>query len=173
MATGASNAELAVILIDARKGRIGADQAAQLICSLIGIRHVVLAVNKIDLVDYQQEIFERIACDYAGFARARVASVVPIPMSARYGDNITSYRATRPGIAADPHCITWKWSRSKTRPRQRPFRFPVQWINRPNLDFRGYPARSLPARIAVGDSIVVAASGQSSPSSGSWPMTAT
>ena len=91
MATGASRADLAVILIDARKGVLVQTRRHSLICSLLGLRHVVLAVNKIDLVGYRADIFDRIVADYSAFAaKLGFSSIVPIPISARYGDNITS-----------------------------------------------------------------------------------
>src|SRR5215475_8601894 len=90
MATGASNAQLAIILIDARKGVLVQTRRHALICALLGIRHVIVAVNKIDLVGYARETFERIATDYTTFAtELNFASVVPIPISARLGDNVT------------------------------------------------------------------------------------
>src|SRR5690348_7013912 len=89
MATGASNSDLAVVLIDARKGVLTQTRRHSFIASLLGIRHIVLAVNKIDLVDYSQEVFDRIVADYLEFARdLGFASIVPIPMSARFGDNV-------------------------------------------------------------------------------------
>src|ERR687897_1042369 len=89
MATGASNSELAVILIDARKGVLTQTRRHSYICSLLGVRHVVVAVNKIDLVDYSQEVFDRIVADYTSFAsQLGFTSVMPIPLSARFGDNV-------------------------------------------------------------------------------------
>ena len=97
MATGASNADLAIILIDARKGVLVQTKRHSLICSLLGIRHVVVAVNKIDLVDYSQETFDRIVGDYTSFAaQLGFTSIMPIPMSARYGDNVTERSANTP-----------------------------------------------------------------------------
>ena len=97
MATGASTAQLAVILIDARKGVLVQTRRHSLICSLLGIRHVVVAVNKMDLVDFQQDTFAAIAADYAAFAgKLDFASVTPIPISARFGDNITAPSANTP-----------------------------------------------------------------------------
>ena len=91
MATGASNAQLAIILIDARKGVQVQTKRHSFICSLLGIRHVVVAVNKIDLVGYRKEVFDRIASDYTAFALSLgFNSIVPIPISARYGDNIVN-----------------------------------------------------------------------------------
>ncbi|MHB8270829.1 sulfate adenylyltransferase subunit CysN [Bradyrhizobium sp.] len=160
MATGASNAELAVILVDARKGVLVQTRRHSLICSLLGIRHVVLAVNKMDLVGYRQETFERIAGDYAAFAsQLGFRSIFPIPISARSGDNVT-----RPG--------GMPWYRGQVlldylesidvegEAADAPFRFPVQWVNRPNPDFRGYAGTVASGTIAAGDPVVVAASGR-------------
>lgn len=94
MATGASHAQLAIFLIDARKGVTVQTRRHSFICSLLGIRHVVLAVNKIDLVAYNKECFDRIARDYLAFAAGlSVTSIVPIPISARYGDNVVDRSA--------------------------------------------------------------------------------
>jgi bifunctional enzyme CysN/CysC len=162
MATGASNAELAIILVDARKGVLVQTRRHSLICSLLGIRHVVVAVNKMDLVDYRQETFERIVGDYTAFAaQLGFTSIVPIPISARFGDNLT-----RPGHMPwyqGPLLLDYLEAIDvEGEAADRPFRFPVQWVNRPNLDFRGYAGTVASGRIAAGDAVVVAASGQSS-----------
>lgn len=163
MATGASNAQLAIILIDARKGVLVQTKRHSFICSLLGIRHVVVAVNKIDLVDYRKEVFDRIVGDYVAFASALgFTSIVPIPISARYGDNIIE-RSGNTEWYHGPCLLDHLESidiRSETAGL--PFRFPVQWVNRPNLDFRGYAGTVASGRIAVGDDIVVAASGRNS-----------
>jgi bifunctional enzyme CysN/CysC len=163
MATGASNAQVAIILIDARKGVLVQTKRHSFICSLLGIRHVVVAVNKIDLVDYRKEVFDRIVGDYVAFASALgFTSIVPIPISARYGDNITE-RSGNTEWYQGPCLLDHLESidiRSETVGL--PFRFPVQWVNRPNLDFRGYAGTVASGRIAVGDDIVVAASGRNS-----------
>ncbi len=163
MATGASNAQLAIILIDARKGVLVQTKRHSFICSLLGIRHVVVAVNKIDLVDYRKEVFDRIVGDYVAFASALgFTSIVPIPISARHGDNVTE-RSGNTEWYHGPCLLDHLESidiRSETAAL--PFRFPVQWVNRPNLDFRGYAGTVASGRIAVGDEVVVAASGQSS-----------
>src|SRR5271157_2080234 len=123
MATGASNAELAVILVDARKGVLVQTRRHSLICSLLGIRHVVLAVNKIDLVAYRQEIFDRIVRDYKTFAaELGFAVIVPSPRTPWYRGPSLLGHLESVDIARDPS--------------DQPFRFPVQWVNRPNLDFR-------------------------------------
>ena len=163
MATGASNAQLAIILIDARKGVQVQTKRHSFICSLLGIRHVVVAVNKIDLVDYRKEVFDRIAGDYAAFALSLgFTSIVPIPISARYGDNIVN-RSKNTAWYSSP-CLLDYMETIDVQPEAtgRPFRFPVQWVNRPNLNFRGYAGTIASGSIAVGDEIVVATSGCSS-----------
>jgi bifunctional enzyme CysN/CysC len=160
MATGASNADLAIILVDARKGVLIQTRRHSLICSLLGIRHVVLAVNKMDLVGYRQETFERIAEEYAVFAaQLGFRSIVPIPISARFGNNITKSGAMTwyRGPALLDHLESVEVGDDAA---ERPFRFPVQWVNRPNLDFRGYAGTVVSGAIAAGDPVVVAATGQ-------------
>ncbi|WP_024510976.1 sulfate adenylyltransferase subunit CysN [Bradyrhizobium sp. ARR65] len=163
MATGASNAQLAIILIDARKGVLVQTKRHSFICSLLGIRHVVLAVNKIDLVDYRKEVFDRIVGDYVAFASTLgFTSIVPVPISARYGDNIID----RSGNTEWYHgpCLLDYLERVDIQSEVGglPFRFPVQWVNRPNLDFRGYAGTVASGNVALGDDIVVAASGRTS-----------
>jgi len=162
MATGASNAELAVILVDARKGVLVQTRRHSLICSLLGIRHVVVAVNKMDLVGHEQEVFDRIVADYGRFAaQLGFATIVPVPISARVGDNIT-----RPGNMPwyrGPLLLEYLESVDvEGEAVDRPFRFPVQWVNRPNLDFRGYAGTVVSGAVAAGDPVVVASSGKSS-----------
>ena len=161
MATGASNAQLAIILIDARKGVLVQTRRHSFICSLLGIRHVVLAVNKIDLVGYSRDIFDRIVADYAAFASGLgFAAIVPIPISARFGDNIINHSSHTDWYQGP--CLLDYLERIDIRSEQagQPFRFPVQWVNRPNPDFRGYAGTVASGRIAAGDEIVVAASGR-------------
>src|ERR1700737_331665 len=140
MATGASSAELAVILIDARKGLLTQSRRHSYICALLGIRSVVLAVNKIALVAWSEQVFDRIVAEYLDFVRPlNFSRLVPIPMSARYGDNIASRSERTPwydGPSLLDHLETAEVAPTAAR---LPLRFPVQWVNRPNLDFRGYP----------------------------------
>src|SRR5271156_1020713 len=163
MATGASNADLAVLLIDARKGVLVQTRRHSLICSLLGLRHVVLAVNKIDLVSYQADAFERIVAEYRSFAsELGFASIVSIPTSARHGDNITRLSDKTPwyhGPSLLDYLETIDVARETT---EKPFRFPVQWVNRPDLDFRGYAGTVASGTIHAGDPIAVAGSGQTS-----------
>ena len=163
MATGASRADLAVILIDARKGVLVQTRRHSLICSLLGLRHVVLAVNKIDLAGYRADIFDGIVADYSAFAaKLGFSSIVPIPISARYGDNITSRSDNTPwyhGPTLLDHLETVDVAPDAA---EQPFRFPVQWVNRPDLDFRGYAGTVASGSIRAGDPIVVAGSGRTS-----------
>ena len=163
MATGASGAELAVILIDARKGILVQTRRHSLICSLLGIRHVVVAVNKIDLVDFDKDTFQRIADDYTAFAsQLGFTSVMPIPLSARFGDNVTAISDNMPWYHGPSLLDYLELTDIESEALFKPFRFPVQWINRPNLDFRGYAGTVVAGQIMTGDPIVVAASGRSS-----------
>jgi len=163
MATGASTADLAVVLVDMRKGVLTQTMRHSYICSLLGIRSIVLAVNKIDLVSNADEMFRRVVADYHRFAAALdFSAVVPIPISARYGDNVVAASARTPwyrGLSLLQHLETVDAAQNE---RQRPLRFPVQRVSRPNADFRGYAGTVASGRIAVGDEVVVAASGRSS-----------
>jgi bifunctional enzyme CysN/CysC len=163
MATGASNAQLASILIDARKGVLVQTRRHSLICALLGIRHVIVAVNKIDLVGYARETFERIAIDYTAFAtELKFASIVPIPISARFGDNVTERSANTPWYQGPTLLECLETIDVEGDGAEQPLRFPVQWVNRPSPDFRGYAGTVASGAIKVGDPIVVAASGRSS-----------
>jgi len=163
MATGASNSELAVILIDARKGVLTQTRRHAYIVSLLGIRHVVLAVNKIDLVDFSQTVFDGIVAEFRSFAsKLGFETLTPIPLSARYGDNVIATSARTPwytGRALLEHLETID---VETELASKPFRLPVQWVNRPNLDFRGFAGTIVSGRIAVGNEVVVAKSGRTS-----------
>ncbi|KRR17593.1 adenylyltransferase [Bradyrhizobium lablabi] len=161
MATGASNAQLAIILIDARKGVLVQTKRHSFICSLLGIRHVVLAVNKIDLVKYNKERFDRIVGEYMAFAAGLgFTSVVPIPISARYGDNVIN-QSDKTKWYQGPCLLDYLESIDiQSDVASQVFRFPVQWVNRPNLDFRGYAGSVASGSISAGDEIVVAASGR-------------
>jgi bifunctional enzyme CysN/CysC len=163
MATGASNSELAIILIDARKGIVTQTRRHAMICSLFGIRDVVLAVNKIDLVAFEQPVFERIAGEFRQFAATLgFRTVVPVPLSARHGDNVTVASPAMPWYRGPTllRCLETIAVESDTAAK--PFRFPVQWVNRPNSDFRGFCGTVASGRIRPGDPVVVAGSGGSS-----------
>ncbi|WP_244521625.1 bifunctional sulfate adenylyltransferase subunit 1/adenylylsulfate kinase [Bradyrhizobium sp. DOA9] len=163
MATAASNAQLAVILIDASKGVLVQTKRHSLICSLLGVRHVVLAVNKMDLVGYGKESFDRAVADYRAFASALgFLSIAAIPISARYGDNVTG-RSEATGWYKGP-CLLHHLESINAQPNtaDQPFRFAVQWVNRPSRAFRGYAGAVVSGSIEVGGEIVVARSGRSS-----------
>ena len=161
MATGASNADLAVILIDARKGVLTQTRRHSFICSLLRVRHLVLAVNKIDLVDYDQAVFDRIVGEYLDFAKTLdFASITPIPMSARFGDNVYTRSAKLPWFGGPTLIEHLERIDVESRAAELPFRFPVQWVNRPNLDFRGFSGTVASGVVRPGDKVVVAASGR-------------
>jgi bifunctional enzyme CysN/CysC len=163
MATGASKADLAVLLIDARKGVLVQTRRHSLICSLLGLRHVVLAVNKIDLVSYDADIFARIVSEYRAFAsELGFSSIAAIPISARNGDNVMFRSDQTPwyrGPALLDYLETVDVAQEMT---EKPFRFPVQWVNRPGPDFRGYAGTVASGTIRTGDPITAAGSGQTS-----------
>ncbi len=161
MATGASTADLAVVLVDARKGVLRQTRRHSFIASLLGIRHVVLAVNKFDLVRYDRAIFEQIAQDYNSFASALgFDTVTAIPISARHGDNVITPSSNTPWYDGPTILGHLETVPVGDRLAEAPVRFPVQYVNRPNLDFRGYCGTVASGTLAVGDEIVVAKSGK-------------
>ncbi|MFL5236747.1 MAG: sulfate adenylyltransferase subunit CysN [Rhizomicrobium sp.] len=163
MATGASNSELAVILIDARKGVLTQTRRHAYIASLLGIRHVVLAINKIDLVNYAQDVFEPIVEDFKAFAKdLGFANLVAIPMSARFGDNVIEKSPNTPWYDGPTFLSHLETVDVDTALAEKPFRMPVQWVNRPNLDFRGFSGTIASGRIRKGSKAVVAKSGRES-----------
>jgi len=159
MATGASNADLALVLIDARKGVLTQTRRHSFILSLIGVKHVVLVVNKIDLVDYDEAVFERIVADYRAFAEPLgFRSLAAVPVSALRGDNILDNSARTPwftGTPLVPYLETVEVAEDRV---EADFRFAVQWVNRPNLDFRGFSGTIVSGAIAPGDEVLVSAS---------------
>ncbi|QGX38630.1 sulfate adenylyltransferase subunit CysN [Permianibacter aggregans] len=163
MVTGASNADLAILLIDARKGVLTQTRRHSFLCSLVGVKHIVLAVNKMDLVDYQQSVFERIVEAYQSFAaQLGFASVHAIPMAALRGDNIIDASKQTPWYKG-PSLLTYlNRIKLEEQSSDAPFRFPVQWVNRPNLDFRGFAGTIVSGKISVGDPIKVLPSGKQS-----------
>ena len=163
MATGASTADLAIVLVDARQGILRQTRRHSFIASLLGIRNIVLAVNKIDLVDYSQDIFDAIVADYQAFAsKLGFNTIQAIPLSARFGDNVIGPSANLPwykGPALLQHLENVPLDSADAA---RPFRFPVQFVNRPNLDFRGFAGTIASGTVSPGDEVVVAKSGKSS-----------
>ncbi|GAA2410271.1 sulfate adenylyltransferase subunit CysN [Actinomadura vinacea] len=164
MVTGASTADLAVILVDARKGVLTQTRRHSYLVSLLGIRQVVLAVNKLDLKEYSQQVFDAIEADYRGFAASiGLTDVTCIPMSALRGDNVTEPGPNMPwydGPTLVRHLETVVIDEDLEPTR--PFRMPVQWVNRPDLDFRGFSGRVLGGTVRAGDRIRVLPSGRES-----------
>ncbi len=163
MVTGASTADLAVILIDARKGVLTQTRRHSYLVSLLGIRHVVVAVNKLDLVDYSQQVFQDIEADYREFAaQVGLTDITCIPMSALRGDNITERSANTPwydGPSLVGHLETVEVPDDAAAG---PFRLPVQWVNRPDLDFRGFSGQIAGGTVRPGDRVRVLPSGRES-----------
>ncbi|MBD0415974.1 sulfate adenylyltransferase subunit CysN [Oryzicola mucosus] len=163
MATGASTSDLAIVLVDARQGVLRQTRRHSIIASLLGIRHIVVAINKIDLVGFDQAVFDRISAEYAAFAgELGFRSTAFIPMSARYGDNVTK-RSENTAWYSGPtlleHLENVVVDDTET---DKPFRFPVQYVNRPNLDFRGFAGTVASGSIRQGDAVVAAKSGKPS-----------
>jgi bifunctional enzyme CysN/CysC len=163
MVTGASTANLAVILVDARKGVLAQTRRHSYLVHLLGIKQVVLAVNKMDLVDYSQSTFDEIVADYADFAKeVGIEEFTAIPISGFKGDNITSAPSKHTPWYQGPALIEHLESVevATTTAQRNPFRMPVQWVNRPNLDFRGFAGQIASGTIKPGDSVRVVPSGK-------------
>jgi bifunctional enzyme CysN/CysC len=164
MITGASTADVAVILIDARKGVLTQTRRHSYLVRLIGIRKVVLAINKMDLVDFSQDAFTRIDADYRAFAaQIDLTDITSIPLSGLKGDNMTAPSERTPWYHG-PTLMGFLESCEidETRLQDAPFRFPVQWVNRPNLDFRGFCGLVAGGRIRPGERVRVQPSGRES-----------
>ncbi|HTQ34773.1 MAG TPA: sulfate adenylyltransferase subunit CysN [Stellaceae bacterium] len=160
MATGASTADLALLLVDARKGVVAQTRRHSLICSLLGIQHVVLAINKLDLVEFNEAVFSAIADDYRRFAGDfGFATLQAIPISARYGDNVARPSPRTAWYSGPPLLDYLETVNVNGRNADAGFRFPAQWINRPNADFRGVAGTVAAGSIAPGDPIVVTGTG--------------
>jgi bifunctional enzyme CysN/CysC len=163
MVTGASTADAAVILIDARKGVLTQTRRHSYLVSLLGIRHVILAVNKVDLVDYSQDTFDAIETDYRAFAaEIGLEDVVCVPISALRGDNITEPSANTPWYDGPTLIGHLEATEIADDLHAGPFRMPVQWVNRPNLDFRGFSGQIVGGSIRPGDRVRILPSGRES-----------
>jgi bifunctional enzyme CysN/CysC len=164
MVTGASTADVAVILIDARKGLLTQTRRHSYLVHLLGIRHVVLAINKMDLIGYDQATYDRIVADYRTFAESiGITEFTAIPISGFKGDNITVPSANTPWYTGDallPHLESIEVEDGADQ--NSPFRMPVQWVNRPNLDFRGFAGFIANGQIRPGDPVRVLPSGKTS-----------
>ncbi len=158
MATGASNAEAAVLLVDARLGVSTQTRRHAYILSLVGVKHIVLAINKIDLKGYSRQLFEDICAEFEDFSRdLGFSSVYAIPISALKGDNITTLSERMPWFTNQP-LVTYLENLDPQRDDSKLFRYLVQRVTRPDLDFRGFAGTVVGGEIAVGDEVMVAAS---------------
>jgi len=163
MVTGASTADLAVILIDARKGVLTQTRRHSYLVSLLGIRKVVLAINKMDLVDYSHAVFDTIVAEYRDFARQiGLDDIVAIPVSGLKGDNITAPSGQTPWYHGPTLMGYLETVEIEDRVQHQPFRLPVQWVNRPNLDFRGFAGTIVGGTVSPGDRVKVLPSGRES-----------
>lgn len=161
MVTGASTADLAIVLVDARKGLLEQTRRHSFIAALLGIRHIVLAVNKIDLTGYDEDVFNRIVQDYQSFASdLNFRSIQAIPLSARFGDNIST-QSSKMRWYQGPALLEWLETveTDSIVDVQPDFRFPVQYVSRPHADFRGFAGTIASGQVSVGDEITVARSG--------------
>jgi bifunctional enzyme CysN/CysC len=164
MITGASTADLAVILIDARQGVLTQTRRHSYLVQLVGIEHVVLAVNKMDLVGYSEDTFKQIVADYTEFASSiGIDSFTAIPISGLAGDNITQVSKSTPWYEG-PALLDYLENVDLvvTRDQEKSFRMAVQWVNRPNLDFRGFSGQIATGSVKVGDPVRVIPSGKTS-----------
>lgn len=164
MVTGASTADLAVLLIDARQGVLTQTRRHSYLAHLVGIRHIVLAVNKMDLVAYAQSRFDEIVADYRSFATSiGIDSFTAIPVSGLAGDNITK-RSKKTAWYKGPPLLEFleNVELDVTLDQEKPFRMAVQWVNRPNLDFRGFSGQIASGRVKPGDKVRVVPSGRTS-----------
>ena len=164
MATGASTAQAAVLLIDARKGVLVQTKRHSRIVSMLGIRHVALAVNKMDLVSWSQKVFEEIEVSYRQFAQdLRFESVTAIPLSALEGHNVVDSGHAMMSWYAGPSLLRWlETVPAEDRDDRQPFAMPVQWVNRPHHDFRGFSGRIASGSVSPGDTIRISPSGVNS-----------
>ena len=164
MFTGASTADLAIMMIDARKGVLVQTRRHSYLCNLIGIKNIVLAVNKMDLVDYSEQVFDEIVADYTAFAHEiGIKSFTAMPISGFKGDNITTLSENTPWFTGQPlieHLESVELD--LTTDQTKPFRLPVQWVNRPNLDFRGFSGLISSGSVKPGDAVRVLPSGKTS-----------
>jgi bifunctional enzyme CysN/CysC len=163
MVTGASTADAAIILIDARKGVLTQTRRHSYLVGLLGIRHVILAINKMDLVGWSKETYDQILADYRAFAdQIGLTAFTAIPMSALNGDNITTRSDKAPWHKGPILMEHLEAIEVKDELQDKPFRMPVQWVNRPNLDFRGFSGFISSGVIAPGDKVRALPSGRQS-----------
>lgn len=164
MATGASTADVAIILVDASQGVLTQTRRHSFIVSMVGVKRIILAVNKLDLVDYSQDVFESIVSDYSEFAEDALSleEITAIPISALKGDNIVGSSDNTPWYQGSSIMEYLESVEVSATSQSRPFRMPVQWVNRPNLDFRGFAGLIGSGMVSPGDRIRVLPSGTES-----------
>lgn len=156
MITGASTADVAIILIDARRGVLPQTRRHSIICSTLGIKKIVLAINKMDLVKYSHAVFKNISSDYKNFSKKlNFETITPIPLSAIIGDNIITL-SKETSWYQGPTLINYlETVDTKTELIKKPFRFPIQWVNRANQDFRGFSGTLISGEVKIGEAIRV------------------
>ena len=164
MATGASTADVAIILVDASQGLLTQTRRHSFIISMVGVKRVLLAVNKLDLVDYSQEVFDQIVADYHSFAQEALDldEITSVPISALKGDNIVGPSENTPWYDGNSVMQYLEEVEVSANSQSRPFRMPIQWVNRPNREFRGYCGLIGSGIISTSDQIRVASSGKQS-----------
>ena len=164
MATGASTADVAIILVDASQGVLTQTRRHSFIVSMVGVKRIILAVNKLDLVDYSEEVFNQIKADYHQFASEALTleEITAIPISALKGDNIVGPSENTPWYSGKSILEYLETVEVAAQSQSRPFRMPVQWVNRPNREFRGFTGLIGSGCVSVGDRIRVLPSGTES-----------
>ena len=160
MVTAASTADVAVVLVDARKGVLPQTRRHSYLVGMMGVRRVLLAVNKMDLVDWSRELFEEIVADYRALAaELGLTEVTAVPVSGLGGDNVVNRSASLPWYDG-PTLLEWLETTDLAEAAPGPFRMPVQWVNRPDADFRGYAGRIAAGTVRPGDAVRVLPSGR-------------
>ncbi len=163
MVTGASTCDLAIILVDARGGVKTQTKRHSFLVSLLGIKHVVVAINKMDLMDYSEEVYNQIQKDYLAFAeQLNIEDIQFVPISALEGDNVVNLSDKTPWFSGEPLMAMLESIEIGNDANTEDFRFPVQYVNRPNLDFRGFAGTVVSGQIAPGDEITALPSGKTS-----------
>jgi bifunctional enzyme CysN/CysC len=155
MATGASTADVAIILIDAKQGVLTQTRRHSFIVSMVGVKKVLLAVNKLDLVDYSEQVYRQIVSDYSDFAESAldIDSITAIPISALLGDNVVERSEKTPWYTGETIMEYLENIEVRNQRKQAPFRMPVQWVNRPNSNFRGFSGLIASGETKIGDKV--------------------
>ena len=155
MATGASTADVAIILIDAKQGVLTQTRRHSFIVSMVGVKKVLLAVNKLDLVDYSEDVFRQIVSDYSDFAESAldIESITAVPISALLGDNVVNRSEKTPWYNGETIMQYLENIEVRNQRKQSPFRMPVQWVNRPNSNFRGFSGLIASGETKIGDKV--------------------